>query len=1119
MSHRNGRVPMIAVVMATVVLLVAGVGAHEYASAQGEPPDPFPAAEVQSTAQTAFVADPSTAGAVSDSRLMVIENTGQWPQAARFQVWGGPAGTMWLAEDAIWIAVMEEGRGEATRTANSPRDAVSPGLPRPYATDLPGLPRPYGSERSGPTRSTNIKIAFPGANANPQIVPVERLDTKVSYFLGNDPAQWHAEVPVWGGVRYIDLYPGVDLVVGAAGEGEESGLWALQARDGADTTVVKMSTEGAEGAEVTGGDLQMAAAGHSIKLPLPGADFTYPVNESLVDGGAAAPIASDGLSAQAAPPSGNPADLLFSTYLGGNAVFGDEGDAIAVDRSGRAYVTGLTWSNDFPTTPGAFDRRYGADSDDPDAFAVRLNPTGSTLEYATFLGGGDGDAGYGIAVDPSGRAYVTGWTESHNFPTTPGVLDRSYNGGGDAFVVRLNASGSSLDYATFLGGPSGDSSGDIAVDASGQAYVTGVAGSSDFPTTLGAFDRRYSGGQGYNGMIPGDAFVARLNAAGTELVYGTFLGGRGADYGAAIALDATGRAYVAGGTNSSDFPATPGAFDTTFNGQCLPLDSQSETCISLLDAFVVRLNPAGSTLEYATYLGGSDDEDMGTDIAVDASGRVYVTGRTDSGDFPTTPGAFDRSFNGYSGTVTGDAFVTRLKAGGNALDYSTFLGGSGWFFGNWAKGVAVDAYGRAYVTGWTDSYDFPITSDAVDAVLDGCTLDMDGDYLACGDAFVMRLNASGTALEYATYLGGSLDSVGGYGRTEDYGSGIALDDSGHVYITGRTSCSDFPTTPGAFDRSNNGHDGFVAKLALGTVNVKTRSFQNNVAPYASYAGESDTIVAEAAPTSSYGNAPSLIVSGSHPAGTGLDNWALLKWNLRSITGLVQAATLTLNVTDPSGQRYELYEATGPWTDTAVTWNSKPPRAAAVLGVVQAPNAGPMVVTLNSAGLDVVQRWLTGPSRNYGLYVMDSANTNTLIFDSSEQVTPTLRPKLTITYRPPILTRQPWVENVTATSANVLWEADFSCEGNLNYRVRGAGAWTPMKAAATLVSGRWQAKAGLTGLTANTTYEYRVRASADSAWTAIATFKTAAAVTGAGAGTGAATGGNNATTIFMPLMRR
>jgi len=350
---------------------------------------------------------------------------------------------------------------------------------------------------------------------------------------------------------------------------------------------------------------------------------------------------------------------------------------------------------------------------------------------------------------------------------TVGYACSGWDGTGDLVIDPLL-------YATFLGGSEHDYGRGIVVDASGAAYVTGftVDAATDFPATPGAYDTTHNGGV-Y------DAFVAKLNASGSALLYATFLGGSGEDVGSEIASDSSGAAYVTGYTVDAvtDFPTTPGAYDITHNGWS--------------DAFVAKLDASGSALLYATFLGGSGYYDDGWGIAVDSSGAAYVTGETSSADFPTTPGAYDTTYNGGSY----DAFVAKLNASGSTLLYATFLGGSGV---DWGGGVAVNISGAAYVTGLTDdaATDFPVTPEAYDTTHNG------GVY----DAYVAKLDASGSDLVYATFLGGS----GG-----DRGIGIDTDASGAAYLTGWThdDATDFPTTPGAHDTTHNGgEDAFVAKL-------------------------------------------------------------------------------------------------------------------------------------------------------------------------------------------------------------------------------------------------------------------------------------------------------------------
>jgi Big-like domain-containing protein/beta-propeller repeat-containing protein len=402
------------------------------------------------------------------------------------------------------------------------------------------------------------------------------------------------------------------------------------------------------------------------------------------------------------------------------------------------------------------------------------------LVYSTFLGGTSTDQGFGIAVDGSGNAYVTGFTTSANFPTTFGSYDPSFNGGQDVFVTKFNATGSARLYSTYIGGTSNEQGLAIAVD-SGFAYVTGFTGSSDFPTAsaLPPFVYRPS----YRGGST-DAFVLKLGPAGGSLIFSTYAGGSGADQGLGINVHSSTDVYVTGDTRSTNFGPTTNARQPTLSGPS--------------DAFFLRLDRFAAAAGYMTYLGGSGDE-SGRAIAIDEGRNVYLTGDTTSGNYPTSVGAFDTTANGSQ-----DAFVTKLRLDGSAsgtgdvygLAYSTYLGGGGVDRG---FGIARDAAGDAYVTGVTSSSGatpFPTTAGAIATTYRG----------GANDAFATKVHPVASApLLYSTYLGGGGD---------DRGAGIAIESNGSASLTGRTSSSDFPTTPGAFDTSwNLGDDAFVTKLA------------------------------------------------------------------------------------------------------------------------------------------------------------------------------------------------------------------------------------------------------------------------------------------------------------------
>jgi hypothetical protein len=421
--------------------------------------------------------------------------------------------------------------------------------------------------------------------------------------------------------------------------------------------------------------------------------------------------------------------LVYSTYLGGSNAEYEYLNGIAVDSSGNAYVTGTTYSSDFPTTSGAFQTALGGNGSVSNAFVTKVNATGSALVYSTYLGGSGGDQGLGMALDAADNAYVTGSTSSIDFPITPGALQTACGGGcvggGDAFVAKLNTSGSALVYSTYLGGSASEQAPGVSVDPSGNAYVTGGTYSTDFPTTAGAF-QTVCGGD----CTPPDAFVTKLNSTGSALLYSTYLGGSGNDWAYAMAVDMSGNAYVTGHTSSIDFPITAGAFQTACGGGCVNWD-----------AFITKLNPAGAALVYSTYLGGSNYEE-GDGIAIDELGSAYVVGNTSSSDFPVTSGAFQAVCNrGTNCGSYGDGFVTNLNTSGAVLLYSTYLGGSS---SDGALGVAVGASGYVYIAGSTNSLDFPTTAGAFQPVCRGDC--------ASGDAFITKfdfgVDLSSTALAF-----------------------------------------------------------------------------------------------------------------------------------------------------------------------------------------------------------------------------------------------------------------------------------------------------------------------------------------------------------------------------------
>jgi hypothetical protein len=603
-----------------------------------------------------------------------------------------------------------------------------------------------------------IRMELVGGNPTPQAVGLDQQAGHSNYLIGNDPSQWHTDVPLFGRVEYQQVYTGIDVVYYGNDQHQLEYNFVLAA--GADASQIGLHFDGTQGLAVDNqGNLVLHLAGGDLVQQAPviyqdAGGVRTPVAGGYVlhgDGTVAITLGGyDPTQAMVLDPV-----LVYSTYLGGSG--NDDSKAIAVDVAGNAYVVGDTFSG-FPTTLGAYQTTFGGAFDD--AFVTKLNAAGNALVYSTYLGGSGEDLGDGIAIDGAGNAYVTGTTNG-GFPTTPGAYQTTFGGDSDAFVTKLNAAGNALFYSTYLGGSGHDEVHGIAVDGAGNAYVTGST-SGGFPTTPSAYQTTFGGGV--------DAFVTKLNAAGTDLVYSTYLPSSLQDEGHGIAVDGAGNAYVVGDTFSG-FPTTPGAYQTTFGG-------------AFENAFVAKLNAAGNALVYSTYLRGSGDA-SGDGIGVDAADNAYVTGSGGPG-FPTTPVAYQTSFGG--GPY--DAFVTKLNAAGTALVYSTYLGGSGADAG---AGIAVDGAGNAYVMG-SSAEGFPTTPGAYQTSFGG----------GMSDAFVTRLNAAGTALVYSTYLGGS---------GEDLDTGIAIDGAGNAYVSGY-STGGFPITPFAYHTTFNGglENAFVAKL-------------------------------------------------------------------------------------------------------------------------------------------------------------------------------------------------------------------------------------------------------------------------------------------------------------------
>jgi|GEM_PF-2074936 len=667
--------------------------------------------------------------AVTAMPLPFTENCGQFDPRVRFQAHTRRA-TVWITGDGVYYDFLR------------PRSRIST---EPMAS----------SNRE--VECLTIGVTFIHANPSPSLAGAGLQQYHTNYLIGSDPLEWRTGVPNYDTVVFNGIYSGIDLKY----YGNSAGLeYDFIVSPGADASQIEVRYDGATSLSIDGlGNLVVETSWGTVTEHTP---RLYQFDEDrCVELSGRYTLISENSFGFRLDDSYNPAlalvidpTLTYSTYLGGGS---DEyGYEIAVDGSGSAYVMGVTFSSDFPTV-SSYD---GTHNGSGDVFIAKVNAAGSGLVYSTYIGGGSDDFSYGIAVDGSGNAYITGYTQSTNFPTLNSYQAMHAGGTYDAFVTKLNSAGDGLEYSTYLGGGADDLAvGGIAVDGGGNAYVTGWTTSTNFPTV-----NAYQSDRGLT-----DVFVTKLNAFGNGLEYSTYLGGNlSSEEGWGIAVDGDGNAYVVGKTNSSDFP-TVNPYDGTLNGT---------------DAFVVKLNSLGNGLIYGTYLGGTGSDGERCLVAVDGDGNAYVTGWTTSTDYPMV-NAYQASYGGGGY----DAFVTKLNSDGDGLEYSTYLGGNGQDFGD---DIAVDGSGHAHIVGRTQSTNFP-TVDPHQANHGG----------GIDDAFVAELNSAGDGLVYGTYLGGS---------GQDFGDGVAVDDAGDVYLTGRTSSSNFPTAS-PYDGSIGGAwDAFVAKI-------------------------------------------------------------------------------------------------------------------------------------------------------------------------------------------------------------------------------------------------------------------------------------------------------------------
>jgi len=631
--------------------------------------------------------------------------------------------------------------------------------------------RPRKHPRMKACATEVLRMDLRGANPLPVVEGVDRLPGILNYFFGAHPQQWHTGIQTYGKIAYHQVYPGIDLVYYGR-EGQLEFDFVIQ--PGALPEAIRLHFDGADELEIDpAGGLVVWLDGQAVRWPKPliyqfvqgarkeiAGDYVLHENQEL----GFQLIAYDPQTPLVIDPV-----LVYSTYLGGSDF--DAAEALAIDGSSNLYLTGETVSPNFPR-----DGTSHGSAGSYDAFVTKLNADGTAPVYSTYLGGSGDDFGQGIAVDTAGNAYVTGMTDSSNFPpvnaSQPSIGSAFVP---DAFVVKLGTTGS-LVYSTYFGGPGTESGNAIAVDGSGNAYVTGETGSGPQFPKQSPFQNNAGGGL--------DAFVAKFTPSGS-VAYASWLGGRDDDRATAISVDASGNVYICGEVFSLDgltssFPVV-NALQPSYGGY----DS---------DGFVAKINSSGSTVVFATFLGG-EDNDSAFGITVDTNNNVYVTGSTRSTTFPVTRNAQQSVISGGGDFYTTDAFVTKIQSNGTSLVYSTYLGGTEDDSG---ASVAVDNDGAIYLAGATLSDDFPITIGA--------------DQFEMGNgssAFVSKINPAApgpSGLIYSSYFGGSDSSEGTH---------ITVDGNDNFYVCGFCDSTNLLTTAGVAQPNFGGgfDDAFVAKLS------------------------------------------------------------------------------------------------------------------------------------------------------------------------------------------------------------------------------------------------------------------------------------------------------------------
>lgn len=677
---------------------------------------------------------------VSQHADRFVENLGQWPEAVRFALQKRDSMT-WF-DDSGWTHV--KGCGE---------------------------------------QAMALRMSF--VNKKPAAATgEEKLGGRHNWLVGQDPKQWVQGAGAYRHVRYRSAFEGVDVVVRKGRDPKASFEYDLLLESGADIEGIVMRCEGHRGLRVaTDGALIIDTPLGTLRQAPPVTWAVGPDGEKQMQDCRFVRIDEDhfgfevpgwdGLCALVIDPG-----MIWSTFLGGGGLGGIMD--VETDKTGRITVTGNTRSSDFPTTLGAFDRKFNAAAYRTNIFVSQFTPDGKKLIFSTYLGGSTGERAYDLHVASSGIITVAGQTFSSDYPTTKGVYQPKFGGGSDAFITKLDPTGSKLIWSTYFGGGGAKSLEEcraLDVDAQGNVVIAGDARGS-MPTTPGAFQKTQGSGFSVN------PFVAKFGSAGKKLIFSTFCGGTNFGLAKTVAIDSKGNVLIAGHSGSKDYPVTKGAY------QVKPASTGFT-----FDAFLTKLDSTGSKLVWSTWIGGGAMDTV-EEVKFDASEDVVFTGWTRSASYPTTTGSYQTAFAGGT-NFRGDCFLSKLDASGSALIWSTFLGGSA---GEEARALSLDAAGNPTIVGTTGSKDFPITKGAFSSKILGA------NYGWTAEGFVARLSSDAKTLLYSSYLGGN--NIEGL-------AAVSVLREGDVIVGGSSFSPDFPTTSGAYQTKLKGQaNGIVTRLDL-----------------------------------------------------------------------------------------------------------------------------------------------------------------------------------------------------------------------------------------------------------------------------------------------------------------